>query len=169
MSIAISSAHGKLIRGAKGVLDEVDESRRVVIEVTKILREADVTVVTFHDDTSTSQSANLNAIVGWHNRQQRRLDVSIHFNAYQKTDQPRGTEVCYKTQKELAAKVSKAMADAGTLINRGAKHRTNLAFLNKTTKPAILLEVCFVDSSADASLYRVNFDAICKAIADAIK
>ena len=38
-----------------------------------------------------------------------------------------------------------------------------------TLKTAILVEVCFVDSKADAELYRKHFDKICKAIADAIR
>jgi len=34
--------------------------------------------------------------------------------------------------------------------------------------PSILIEVCFVDSIADADLYGKNFDAICDAIADVL-
>ena len=61
-----------------------------------------------------------------------------------------------------------AIADAGEFINRGPKKRTDLAFLNNTEEPSILIETCFVDSEADAELYRDNFDLICNAIADAI-
>lgn len=68
----------------------------------------------------------------------------------------------------LAAKVSKAIADASGLKNRGAKLRTDLGFLNGTVKPTILIEVCFVISRADARIYQAKFDAICKAIAEAI-
>jgi hypothetical protein len=32
----------------------------------------------------------------------------------------------------------------------------------------VIVEVCFVDSATDASLYEANFDAICRAIADAL-
>ena len=39
-------------------------------------------------------------------------------------------------------------------INRGAKKRTDLFFLNNTEMPAILMEVCFVDSEADTSSCR---------------
>jgi hypothetical protein len=51
------------------------------------------------------------------------------------------------------------------LLNRGPKKRSDLYFLNNTNEPAILIEVCFVDSSADANLYRTHFRAICGAIA----
>jgi N-acetylmuramoyl-L-alanine amidase len=72
------------------------------------------------------------------------------------------------TQNKLAADVAQNIADAGDLINRGAKKRTDLAFLNGTEEPAILIEVCFVDSRSDADNYRANFDEICVAIANAI-
>lgn len=165
MRIVISSGHGAKVRGAKGYLDEVDEARRVVEEVAVLLRNLGVEVKTFHDDTSTTQSQNLKTIVDYHNAQAREYDVSVHFNAYQTTSKPMGCEVLYVSQGELAAAVSMAMSEAGGLVNRGAKKRTDLYFLNNTKKPAILLEVCFVDSSTDANLYRANFSAICDAIA----
>jgi N-acetylmuramoyl-L-alanine amidase len=164
--IAISSGHGALVRGASGVLDEVDEARRVVEAVADKLAARGVDVVTFHDDVSTTQSENLDHIVDWHNAQERELDVSVHFNAYVETTNPMGTEVLYVTQAALAGEMSAAIADAGDFIDRGGKKRTDLAFLNGTDKPAILIETCFVDSTADAALYEENFDHICEAIAD---
>jgi N-acetylmuramoyl-L-alanine amidase len=35
--------------------------------------------------------------------------------------------------------------------------------------PSILIEVCFVDSSADAELYRARFSEIATAIADVLR
>ena len=169
-SLALSSGHGKLIRGASGYLDEVDEARRVVDRVVELLRDAKagVTVAAFHDDVSKSQNENLNRIVEWHNKQSRELDVSVHLNAYKTTSSPMGTEVLYVTQSRLASDISAAIAKAGPFINRGAKKRTDLRFLNSTDKPALLLEICFVDSRTDADLYKVRFEAICKAIAEEI-
>ena len=60
------------------------------------------------------------------------------------------------------------MANAGGLLNRGAKKRTDLSFLNRTAKPAVLLEVCFVDSRADVDLYKRRFEPICRAIAESV-
>jgi len=168
-AIAISSAHGKFVRGAKSYIDEVDESRRVCNKVASYLRAAGVTVRgPFDDDVSRNVSANLNAIVNWHNRQSRSLDVSIHFNAFQKTSNPRGVECLHKTQPALAKHVAAGIAYNSPLLDRGPKHRTNLRFLNSTAKPAILVEVCFVDSRADATAYNESFNKICKAIADAL-
>jgi N-acetylmuramoyl-L-alanine amidase len=167
-NIAISSGHGKLIRGASGILDEVDEARKVVESVAEILRADGVTMEVFHDDTSTTQSENLDAIIDWHNAQNRQLDISCHFNAYQPTDSGMGTETLYKTQHTLATKMSLNIANGGGFKDRGAKKRTDLAFLNQTSGPSILIEVCFVDSTADADLYTKNYEAICQSIANAL-
>lgn len=168
MKIVCSSGHGKYIRGASGYLDEVDEARRVVEQVAAVLNAANIGVVTFHDDTSHDQSTNLHTIVNFHNSQTRDLDVSVHFNAYQTTSKPMGTECLYVTQSTLAGKMAAAVASAGHLINRGGKYRSDLYFLNNTSKPAILIETCFVDSVADADLYGEYFDAICLSIASTI-
>jgi hypothetical protein len=168
MKIVISSGHGKLVRGAEGVLDEVDEARKVVNAVAQLLKRAGVGVEVFHDDVSHSQSENLDRIVAFHNSKERELDVSVHFNAYETTASPMGCEVLYVTQSELAKKTADEICAASRLKNRGAKKRTDLAFLNGTNEPAILIETCFVDSQADADLYRSHFDPICEAISAAL-
>jgi N-acetylmuramoyl-L-alanine amidase len=165
--IVISSGHGKHIRGASGVLDEVDEARKVVEQVAKELRGRGVDVKTFHDDTSHDQNTNLHTIVNYHNAQTRDLDVSVHFNAYVETSKPMGTECLYVSQQGLAGQVASAIASCG-FVNRGPKKRTDLFFLNNTEMPAILLETCFVDSTADAEVYRREFADICDAVADVL-
>jgi hypothetical protein len=102
--------------------------------------------------------------VDHHNAEMRDLDVSVHFNAYVETTNPMGVECLYVTQGALSGEISSAIADCG-FIARGAKKRTDLYFLNSTEMPSILIETCFVDSTADAEVYRENFDAICEAIA----
>ena len=168
MKIAISSGHGKYVRGAKGLIDEVDEARKVVPAVADYLRLGGNDAVTFNDDTSTTQSQNLNTIVNWHNAQSRDLDISVHFNAYVPTDGGRGDETLYITQESLATKVTNAICAVSGLINRGAKKRSDLYFLNGTNKPAILLEICFVDAGADVEAYNLHFDDICQAIAETV-
>jgi len=166
-TIVISSGHGKYVRGAAGILDEVDEARIVTERVAEELRLRGVNVTTYHDDVSKSQNENLNRIVDVHNSKKRDLDVSVHFNAFEPTTSPRGTEVLYVTQEDLADEVSAAIASCG-FINRGAKERTDLFFLNGTAMPSILLEVCFVDSQADANLYARALGTICSSIADVL-
>jgi N-acetylmuramoyl-L-alanine amidase len=169
VDVVISSGHGKNIRGASGFIDEVDEARKVVETVADLLLKNSVGVITFHDDVSTTQSENLEAITAFHNSQERELDVSVHFNAYTTTDKPMGTEVLYVSGNgaEIASHVVNAMSRAG-YINRGAKQRDDLYFLNNTEETAVLLEVCFVDSSADVDIYAKRFMATCRLIAAAL-
>jgi N-acetylmuramoyl-L-alanine amidase len=166
--IVISSGHAKFVRGASGYLDEVDEARKVVDKVAEYARQIGAKVNTFHDDTSRTQSQNIGTIVRFHDSKKRDLDVSVHFNAG--TKEVGGTEVLYVNPnvKGLAAEVSKAIADALGIKDRGAKLRTDLGFLNGTDESAILIEVCFVDTKSNADAYRANFDACCRAIAESI-
>ena len=112
----------------------------------------------------------MSRIVDFHNAQTRDLDISVHFNAYETTQKPMGCEVLYvsSTGQEIADAVVDQICEASGLINRGPKKRTDLAFLNNTEEPAILIETCFVDSQADVDIYYQNYDLICAAIAGAI-
>jgi N-acetylmuramoyl-L-alanine amidase len=167
MKVVISSGHGLYVRGASGYLDEVDEARRVVDRIAELLEDTDVECITFHDNTSTSQNANLNAIVNFHNAQgDHDWDVSVHFNAYDGS--AHGTEVLYVTQSTAAGKLSSAIASAGNFTNRGGKYRSDLFFLNNTREKALLIETCFCDSAADAANYDEAFELICSTIAEAI-
>jgi len=170
VKVVISSGDGKYIRGASGYIDEVDEARKVVETVADELREVGVEVTTYHDDVSDSQSENLDRIVDFHNSRTRDLDISVHFNAYETTSKPMGCEVLYvsSTGMEIADEVVDRICNVSGLINRGPKKRTDLAFLNGTEEPAILIETCFVDSKADVDIYYEHYDVICGAIADAI-
>ena len=162
--VNISSGHSINCQGAADIINEVTEARKVVDRVYEIIKASGKQCYKYHD-TSSSSTQNLVNIVNWHNGFNDGVDVSIHFNAYAHVDKPMGTEVCYYSNSSLAAAVSKEIATAGGFIDRGAKQRTGLYFLKHTNKPAILIEVCFVDSVADVNLYRANFERICQAIA----
>ena len=162
--VNISSGHSINCQGAVDIINEVTEARKVVDRVYEIIKASGKQCYKYHD-TSSSSTQNLINIVNWHNGFKDGVDVSIHFNAYAHVDKPMGTEVCYYSNSSLAAAVSKEIATAGGFIDRGAKQRTGLYFLKHTNKPAILIEVCFVDSVADVNLYRANFERICQAIA----
>jgi N-acetylmuramoyl-L-alanine amidase len=174
MKIAISSGHSTKCRGAAGPepwgLDEVDEAIKIMPEIAKNLEALGHQVETFTDTTSTDQNTNLNRIVNWHNDEAfdgdgHDLDCSIHLNAYIVKKEPMGCEVCYLTQEDLATRLSAAISNASGLINRGPKKRTDLFVLNNTIAPAVLLELCFVDSQTDCFLYRKYWSEIARAIA----
>lgn len=154
--------------GANGIISEVVEARKVAKRVYEILKENNIPVTYFEDNTSTNQKQNLNTLINHHNKDRDGLIVSIHFNSSgATTNQGIGTEVFYYTEKSLASKVSKAISDAtgGELKNRGAKQNKSLAILAKTYEPAILIEVCFVNSRKDVAVYKRDFENICQAIA----
>jgi hypothetical protein len=170
MRIVISSGHGLKIRGASYQdpdgwgLDEVDEARRVVPALAEALRKRrGFEVEEVHDNTSTEQQQNLSWLCSEHNKRERELDISVHFNAAEPTDGMRGTECFYQTQTELAGLVSAAIADAAGITDRGAKYG-NFYFLSNTNRPAILIEVAFVDAKQDVLAYEDNFEAIIDAL-----
>lgn len=163
----MSSGHAKYVSGAVGYLNEVNEARRVVERVAALAKAKGGSIGVYHDNTSKTQSANIGSIVANHKAHSRKLDVSVHFNAFKTTSSAMGVEVLYKndSQKANAAKLSAAIAKVSGLKNRGAKKRTNLGFLNSLSN-SLLIEICFVDSSVDAKIYRDKFESICKAISD---
>ena len=166
MAEVLSSGHGSKVGGADGIINEVVEARKVVKQVVKYLKEIGETFYEFHVDTSKTQAENLETIVKYHNSKTRKRDFSFHFNA----GGGEGAEVLHygdKTKAEAAA-LSKVIANALDIKDRGPKERPNLRFLNGTEKPGLLLEICFVDSKSDVEKYRKNFDKMCRAIAEHI-
>ena len=165
--INISSGHSINCQGASDIINEVTEARKVVDRIYELCKSMGIEVYKYHD-TSSSSSQNLANIANWHNQFKDGIDVSIHFNAYQHTSNSMGTEVCYYSQSQLASKVSSAISKASGLKDRGGKERKGLYVLKNTSKPMILIEVCFCDSSYDVQKYQENFDNICLAIIQAL-
>ena len=164
--ITISPGHWAPGTGAKDLICEVTEARKVARRVVEILWGAGVKTTYVEDNTSKTKQQNLAYLVKQHNKTSRQLDVSVHFNASgRRESKGKGTEVLNYDAKDLAGKISKAIANVSGLIDRGAKQRKELAFLAKTNKPAILLEICFVNSTVDTAIYKRDFEKICQAIA----
>ncbi|MEQ6353928.1 N-acetylmuramoyl-L-alanine amidase [Lysinibacillus sp. M3] len=166
--IEIHPGHWKLLNsGANGILNEVTEARKVAKRVYEILKTSNVPCTYYEDNSSTNQRQNINYLVSQHNKDRDGLIVSIHFNSGGDSSKAIGTEVLYYDQQTLASRISKAISGAtgGELLNRGAKQRLDLGVLASTYEPAILIEVCFVNSIMDAAIYRRDFEKICMAIA----
>lgn len=163
----ISSGHGKIVGGAVGFINERAEAVKVVDRVYAILTNSyNGRGYRYHESTAQNQSQNLANIVNYHNGKDRELDVSVHFNSASAS--ATGTECLYYDAKSLSAKMSAAMAKALDIRDRGPKERKELYFLCNTTKPAILLEVCFVSNKDDVAKYKANFERLCQAIAKVI-
>lgn len=167
--ITISAGHWGKGTGANGLLDEGIENIKVAKGVTAILRSVGIVTNYIQDTKSKSQKDNVNYLIAEHNRTKRELDVQIHFNSSVGTHSKGiGVEVLIYDEKHraIAQKIVDAIAKASGLKNRGVKIRKNLGFLKRTTKPAFLIEVCFVNDSVDVALYRRDFEKICQAIAE---
>jgi N-acetylmuramoyl-L-alanine amidase len=147
--------------GASKYINESTENRVVSKLVVEYLKKAGHEVDYYAIDEATDYLAKQ---VNFANKKKYDLVVQIHFNAGGGT----GTETLYKTStgKKYAEQVTKSL---GKLYKqRGAKVRTDLYWLNKTNAPAILVEVCFVDSTTDTNIYNANKPHTAKLIAEGI-
>ena len=162
----VHGGHNSIVPGASKYLNEVTEDRKVKNKVIELLRAAGHTVYDCTDDSGRTQSQNLANIVAKCNAHSVDYDISIHLNAGGGT----GTEVLYyptsSKGKAMAETMSKKVAAALGLKNRGAKSRSDLYVLKRTKAPAVLVECCFVDSATDRDKW--NVDVCAKAIVEAV-
>lgn len=169
---ATAGGHSKKCPGASCYLDEYAEDRKCNKAFVAALKAAGYKTKDCSNEKGT-QSSELAQECALANVGGNKLFCSWHFNAAGKTTAKRGVEVWYytgnATAKALAAKVSKALAKLLDLPDRGAKATKSLYVLKHTDMTAILIEVCFVDSKADASQYRaVGPDKVARCVAEAI-
>ncbi|MBY1352514.1 N-acetylmuramoyl-L-alanine amidase [Clostridioides difficile] len=152
--------------GATGYIDEGKENRILTDLIVKWLKQGGATVYTGKVDKSNNYLAEQCQIA---NKQNVDLAVQIHFNANKTTLNAMGTETIYKTNKGkvYADRVNTKLATV--FKNRGAKSDVRgLYWLSHTKAPAILIEVCFVDSKADTDYYIRHKDIVAKLIAEGI-
>lgn len=161
----VHGGHNFIVPGAKGLLDETTEDRKVTARVISALRAAGHTVYDCTDDSGRTQGQNLANIVAKCNAHPVDLNISNHLNAGGGT----GVEVwCYNEKtKDIAAAICANVSAALGIPNRGVKYSKNLYVLRKTAGSAILVECCFVDNQNDASHWNADKcgDAIASAIA----
>ena len=161
----VHGGHNFIVPGAKGLLDETTEDRKVTARVISALRAAGHTVYDCTDDSGRTQGRNLANIVAKCNAHPVDLNISHHLNAGGGT----GVEVwCYDEKtKDIAAAICQNVSAALGIPNRGVKYSKSLYVLRKTSGRAILVECCFVDNQNDASHWDADKcgDAIASAIA----
>lgn len=160
----VHGGHSLKCRGASGLLDEVNEDRKVKNRVIELLRARGATVYDCTDDTSTTKNGNLSTIVTKCNGHKVDLDVSIHLNA----GGGHGVETWGYSDKvkDVGSRISANISKALGITNRGFKISTKLYVLRKTHSPAVLIECCFVDSKEDHDKW--NVDKCANAIVDAL-
>lgn len=160
----VHGGHSLKCRGASGLLDEVNEDRKVKNKVIELLRARGATVYDCTDDVSTTKNGNLRTIVTKCNGHKVDLDVSIHLNA----GGGHGVEAWGYSDKvkDVGSRISSNISKALGITDRGFKISTKLYVLRKTNSPAILIECCFVDSKEDHDKWDV--DKCANAIVDAL-
>ena len=163
MHIAIAGGHSAIARGASGYLDEYECDRAFVTQLIDAF-DAQGWYVTDCSNEESDVSAELREECRIANASGADLFIAVHFNSGGGT----GTEVWhypYSSAETYAQDVSRELASALGLPNRGAKSTTELYVLNHTEMPAILIEVCFVDTEADAAAWHAtSWDALCGAV-----
>lgn len=172
MIINVHAGHnpdGMKACGAIGLIYESTEARKVKDIVITKLKALGHTVYDTTVNDGTSQNDVLSKIIAKCNAHKVDIDVSIHFNSGAKdtkgNSKTTGVEVLIASTtskaKETANTVASSIATLG-YKNRGVKVRSDLAFLKKTTAPALLIECCFGDDKDDVKLY--NAESMANAI-----
>ncbi|MGR6004141.1 N-acetylmuramoyl-L-alanine amidase [Bacillus cereus] len=152
---SLHGGHNSIVQGANfGNRKEHVLDRQVKDAVAAKLRSLGHTVYDDTDEVGATQSQNLNNIIRNSNSHAVDLVISFHLNASDGNGQ--GVEVLYYDQKDLAAKISAQLAKDIGWRDRGAKQRTDLAVLNGTKAPAILIELGFIDNESDMAKWNVD-------------
>ena len=172
MKIAIAGGHSKLAPGSSKYINEYTEDRKVKNALIKELQARGHQVVDCSNEKSPSKN-ELAQECALANASGADLFLAIHFNACYVTSKAMGTECFYYSGnakgKEYATAISKNVAKVLGLPNRGAKANTTYYVLRNTNMRALLVEICFVDSQADANAYKeAGVEKIAGAIADAL-
>lgn len=162
--IGIDMGHNSNVPGASKLIDEVNENRNVGKKVIALLKEKGYGVVNTTDDTGTTENEELSNRIKNMNAQKLDLSISIHFNA----GGGAGTEVLYNAAagNSLAygfcVKVSQSCG-----FNTRKAYESSDYVLRNNDNPAILIEVCFVDSNEDVGKYKA--DNVAQAIVAAVE
>ena len=169
MKIAIRGGHCPKVTGARGIIDELTEDRKVKDSVIKYLTMLGYDVLDLTPPDYISSNVDLYYGVTKANAWGADLFISIHFNkAYDSYNGAIGSEVCVFSPFDTAQRVVDGLGSLG-FKNRGQKIRTGLYELRNAAMKAMIIEVCFVEATGDVSLYnKLGHDLIGKTIAESI-
>ena len=167
VKIGLNIGHGgKDVGAINGSLYERDVNKKIVSFLAK-----EVVMMGYHVETF-QQTSSVNEVVKWANDAKLDYLISIHCNSFT-TSTACGHEVLFSEGsskgKQLAQSIQNSLVKKIGLKNRGIKPRNNLAVLNQTKMPAVLVETAFISNPSEAKLLREKPDLFAKAIVEGVK
>lgn len=168
-SIMLDAGHGGRDPGAVyNGRREKDDNLRLVLAIGEILQNNGIDVQ-YTRTTDVYESPLQKAMEA--NEAGVDFFISIHRNSFPTDNVVSGVEsLVYNLsgiKLEMAENINAQLETVG-FVNLGVKARPNLIVLRRTKMPAVLVEVGFINSNTDNTLFDQNFDAIAQAIADGI-
>lgn len=169
VSIMLDAGHGGRDPGAVyNGRQEKDDVLKLVIAIGEILQNSEIDVeytrTTDIYETPFQKATEAN---------EAGVDffISIHRNSSPLANQYMGVEsLIYNLsgiKYEMAENINAQLETVG-FKDLGVKARPNLVVLRRTKMPAILVEVGFINSDSDNTIFDKNFNDIAQAIADGI-
>lgn len=147
---------------------EKDDTLRLTLAVGEILENNGVDVE-YTRTTDIYQTPFQKATIA--NQSGADYFISFHRNSSPTPNQYNGVEALVYNKSgiklELAENIVGALGEVG-FKELGVKERPGLVVLRRTTMPAVLVEVGFLNSDVDNELFDEKFDEIAQAIAGAI-
>lgn len=147
---------------------EKDDVLKLAMAVGDILKRHGITI-TYTRTTDIYEEPYVKANKG--NSSNVDYFISFHRNSSPVAKSAKGVEIllysAIGTKLTMANHVLNNLTDIG-FVNRGIKIRKDLAVLNKTMMPALLIETGFINSDIDNKLFDLHFHSISIAIAKGI-
>lgn len=166
IKVCIDAGHGGKDAGAvNGTRYEKTDTLRIAKRLGKVLK-ANGIEVCYTRSTDNYDSPLDKAKKG--NASKADYFISIHRNAAVSSI-AHGTEVliCNSNNKkyDIAKAICRQFKERNGFTDRGIKMRNDLTVLNKTSMPAILVEVGFISCKQDNELLDANFASVVNSIA----
>lgn len=168
-TIMLDAGHGGADYGAMymGRLEK-DDTLRLTLAVGEILQNEGVNVLytrtedLYESPVRKAQEGNLSGADYF---------ISIHRNSSPYDNQYTGVESLvynrYGSAGTMAENINNQLEQIG-FVNQGVNERKNLAVLRRTSMPAVLVEVGFINTDRDNLLFDSRFNEVARAIADGI-
>ena len=143
IAVAISVGYENEISRQKNITDALMEARRAMVSIACYLDKLKCKVYEFHDIAGRTKPSNIKDVIKFHNSKIRDFDISLHFilTANNANNYTSVVKIIYATEKDLADNISKSIINNSRDFNVEVQSTLNSLFLNKTTKPAIIIKI----------------------------